>query len=54
MITIYFNGNAIPINESTAKRFGLKNGHIVKSEKEFYDILNGKLIKNVTAQPTAK
>lgn len=42
MKIIIYKGNKIPIHDSTAKKFHLKNGHVVKSEKEFIDIIDKK------------
>jgi hypothetical protein len=39
---IKWKGNKIPIDKTTLKKFGLSNGHEVYTEKEFYNILNGK------------
>lgn len=43
MITIYWNDWPIKIYKSTAAKFGIKDGYIVKTENEFIEILEGKL-----------
>lgn len=39
---IKWKGRAIPISQTTLKKFGLKSGHEVKTEKDFLNIITGK------------